>query len=171
MKYFTQYSSAVGVLTLVTEDDAIIGLWIQGQKYYPSELIATCVPGDSLPILQKAVTWLDDYFHGQQPNCSDLKLSPKGTSFQKRVWEQLRKIPYGQTVTYGAIAKAIAPELASGRTCYQAVGNAIARNPIMIIVPCHRVVNVKGELSGYSGGLAAKSWLLALESGSQITTT
>lgn len=163
MKYYTEYRSPIGTLIIAANDEAITGIWILGQKYFPYDLIDSSMRADFHPLLQQAAIWLDAYFQGKKPDCSTLKLAPMGTAFQQQVWHQLLKIPYGSTTTYGAIAKAIAADHATHYVSSQAVGNAIARNPIMIIIPCHRVINAKGDLSGYAGGIATKAQLLSHE--------
>lgn len=113
--------------------------------------------------LTQAVTWLDAYFAGEKPSSKDLPINPKGTAFQKLVWNELLKIPYGKTTTYGQIAAKLAQQLGKPRMSAQAVGGAVGRNPISIIVPCHRVLGANGALTGYAGGVERKKWLLAHE--------
>jgi methylated-DNA-[protein]-cysteine S-methyltransferase len=112
---------------------------------------------DELPIFESVRAWLDDYFIGQHREI-DFTLSPAGTDFQKRIWEILLTIPYGEITTYGAMAKQLGEKMSA-----QAVGQAVGRNPIGIIIPCHRVVGAKGQLTGYAGGLEKKKWLLRHE--------
>ena len=111
-----------------------------------------------LPILQAAWDWLDRYFSGQKPSCAELPLRPAGTQFQQQVWDILMQIPFGQTVTYGDIAKMLGQRMSA-----QAVGGAVGRNPISVIIPCHRVLGTRGKLTGYAGGVARKQWLLRHE--------
>lgn len=150
--------SPVGPLLLAADADGICALVLEGQKYadrhIPKGAVLTAV-GDSL-ILQAACRWLGDYFSGKCPDPAEISLSYSGTAFQKRVWQQLLTIPYGKTTTYGALAR----QLGSGA---QAVGNAVGRNPISILIPCHRVLGADGSLTGYAGGLDAKYQLLTLE--------
>ena len=105
----------------------------------------------------QARVWLDRYFAGQRTVANELPLAPQGSAFRKRVWRVLCEIPYGQTVTYGEIARQLSVNSA------QAVGGAVGHNPISIIIPCHRVLGADGSLTGYAGGLAAKQWLLRHE--------
>lgn len=107
-------------------------------------------------VFKETCHWLDLYFRGESPDFT-LKLSPKGSPFQQKVWQELLKIPYGQTITYGAIAKRI------GCRSARAVGQAIHRNPIAIIIPCHRVIGADGSLTGYASGLNRKEKLLKIE--------
>lgn len=113
--------------------------------------------------LIQAVTWLDAYFAGEKPSSKELSINPKGTVFQKLVWNELLKIPYGKTTTYGQIAAKLARQLGKPRMSAQAVGGAVGHNPISIIVPCHRVLGANGALTGYAGGVGRKKWLLAHE--------
>ena len=124
--------------------------------------LTACTDDSALPVFALARRWLDDYFQGGRPDFM-LPISMAGTPFQHQVWEMLGKIPYGTTVSYGEIAAAMAKRLAKPRMSAQAVGSAVGRNPIAIIVPCHRVVGKDGSLTGYAGGLWRKEYLLALE--------
>ena len=112
---------------------------------------------DELPVFLIVRAWLDGYFTGRKPEIN-FPIAPSGSDFQKKVWQLLLKIPYGGTDTYGAIAKAISPTMSA-----QAVGGAVGRNPISIIIPCHRCVGTGGKLVGYTGGLDKKIWLLRHE--------
>lgn len=157
------YDSPIGRLLLAEENQALIGVWIQKQKYYPNALLHHMKPcGDSL-ILQQTITWLKHYFQGEQPSIHELTFSLKGSDFQKEVWNILCEIPYGQTMTYGEISKRMAKKRGLDHMSAQAVGGAVGHNPISIIVPCHRVVGTTGCLVGYAGGIDKKMWLLAHE--------
>ena len=116
-----------------------------------------------LPVFALARDWLDRYFAGEQPGIHQLPLAPQGTVFQQAVWQLICQIPYGQTPTYGAIARQIAGQLGVPAMSAQAVGGAVGRNPLLIMLPCHRVVGAKGQLTGYAGGLEMKQWLLRHE--------
>ena len=165
---FTEYFSPIGILTISTDGTALTGLWIQHQKYYPNLTLYNQVSPTSHPILIAAANWLDLYFSGKKPSISTLPLSPQGTPFRQQVWRHLCQIPYGQTTTYGAIAKAIAEENNIPSMSAQAIGGAVGHNPISIIIPCHRVVGADGTLTGYAAGTDIKRWLLALE-GADVT--
>ena len=154
------YDSPLGRLTLAEEDGALIGLWIQGQKYFPEDLKALW---QRTPTLTLAEQWLNRYFAGEQPETAALPLSPRGTGFQRQVWAMLRSIPYGEVTTYAAIAAQIAQSRGIPHMSAQAVGNAVGHNPISILIPCHRVVGSNGQLTGYAGGLERKQWLLEWE--------
>lgn len=147
------YVSPIGNILLVAEEEGLTGLWLEGQRYFPAP--APSMSGDNAA-LRQARTWLDLYFSGEIPPFSPPVLL-LGTGFQKRVWQALSEIPYGQVVTYGSLARHL--EVRSA----QAVGRAVGRNPISLILPCHRVVGAKGQLTGYAGGLERKKWLLDWE--------
>jgi len=161
--YLSHYSSPIGQLTLASDGDAILGLWIKDQKHFKSNISEKTTKKDDLAIFNKSREWLDAYFAGKNPAISALPLAPKGSVFQKSVWQILCEIPYGQTTTYGEIAKTIAKKLGKEKMSAQAVGGAVGRNPISIIIPCHRVVGTNGSLTGYAAGLDTKIHLLAHE--------
>jgi methylated-DNA-[protein]-cysteine S-methyltransferase len=151
----------LGVVIAAIQDDALIGLWFDRQKYYPSDT-KTWVFAPDAPLFTQLRAWLDAYFRGENPVFSG-KLSPKGSEFRQEVWRILRQIPYGQTTTYGAIARQLAVEQGKPRQSAQAVGGAVGHNPISLIIPCHRVIGSTGALTGYAGGLDKKQALLELE--------
>lgn len=160
MIYFTKYDSPLGPLLLTAEGSALTGLWMDTQPQPKWEMAQT----DSLPVFSAVRDWLDRYFRGEAPSTEPIPLHPAGTAFQKQVWEHLSCIPYGQTVTYGDIAKELAWRTGKPKMSAQAVGQAVGRNPISILIPCHRVVGAGGKLTGYAGGLDKKIWLLHHES-------
>lgn len=162
----TTYESPVGRMYLAAEEEALIGLWIEGQKYFPSDLIQEAEKNDDLEVFHKTKQWLNDYFAGESPEIETLKLAPKGSEFARQVWEILRAIPYGETRTYGEIGKIMAKRRGLGSMSAQAVGGAVGHNPIGIIVPCHRVLGANGKLTGYAAGLDVKMKLLELEKNS-----
>jgi O-6-methylguanine DNA methyltransferase len=156
-------SSPCGPLTLVARDKALTGLYMAGQRHRPAP--ETFGPrDDSLPVFAAAAAQLAAYFAGELTRF-ELGLAAVGTPFQERVWAALREIPYGETVSYGELAGAIGRPGAS-----RAVGLANGRNPIGIIVPCHRVIGANGSMTGYGGGLERKRWLLAFEGASRQPT-
>ena len=163
MIYCTEYASPLGILTLTSTTTALIGLYIQNQKYFPDLTQCRQVSPKDNPILTAAINWLDLYFSAQNPPTESLPLSPQGTPFRQQVWRHLCRIPYGQTTTYGALAKSIAAENNIPSMSAQAIGNAVGHNPISIIIPCHRVVGADGNLTGYAAGTDIKLKLLALE--------
>lgn len=154
--------SPLGPLTLVVDETgALAALYTDGQQHGPAETGVELGERDDT-VAQAAVDQLGEYFAGTR-TAFDLPLSPAGTDFQRRVWAALRDIPYGATETYGHLAERIGSPRGT-----RAVGAATGRNPISIVVPCHRLVGSSGELTGYAGGLARKRWLLDLESGTLL---
>ena len=160
MLYTSHYASPLGGMTLVSDGTALVGLYFDGQKYAAEGLDATRTQKNLL-IFEEARRWLDVYFSGRKPDFTP-PTAPAGTAFQQSVWEILRTIPYGQTVTYGAIARRIEQNTGC-RMSAQAVGGAVGRNPISILIPCHRVVGTNGSLTGYAGGIDKKERLLQWE--------
>ena len=163
MVYASRYESPVGVLLLAERSGKLIGVWIEGQKYFLGSMRRQTLEFADTPILLQTKRWLDRYFNGEQPQISELPLAPEGSSFRNAVWQALCEIPYGETVTYGDIAQRIAERLGLSSMSAQAVGGAVGHNPISIIIPCHRVVGANGSLTGYAGGIQKKIQLLALE--------
>ncbi len=163
MIYTTHYNSPMGGVTLAARDNALTGLWIDGQKHFLGSIREDIACGDDISVLIQAKDWLDRYFGGGKPSVNELPLAPQGSDFAKSVWDILREIPYGETTTYGAIASRIAKESGLARMSAQAVGGAVGHNPISIIIPCHRVVGSSGSLTGYAGGIDKKIWLLKHE--------
>jgi methylated-DNA-[protein]-cysteine S-methyltransferase len=159
----TSYLSPIGKLTLLSDGQNLIGLWLENQKYYGGNLSGDWGENDSLPVFETTKKWLDQYFAGKHPDRSDLPLAPIGTPFRQAVWRILRDIPYGQVVTYGEIAKKVAMDMGRPSMSSQAIGGAVGHNPISIIIPCHRVVGTTGSLTGYAGGIENKVKLLELE--------
>ena len=155
------YAAPYGRYGMAAEDGALTGLWLEGQKYFPSDLPEPS-DGDS-EIFARVRRWLDAYFAGKQPEVSALPIAPKGSDFAQSVWRLLLEIPYGQTVTYGQLAKRLAEQRGLAHMSAQAVGGAVGHNPISIIIPCHRVLGAKNQLTGYAGGLEVKTFLLKLE--------
>ena len=153
----SEYHSPLGKITLAGEGDTLTGLWFTGQKHFGGEGI----PTGEAPVFSVAQPWLDAYFAGGEPG--ELPpLAPQGTFFQKAVWALLLEIPRGETATYGQLADKLSRRWGR-RTSPRAVGSAVGRNPISILIPCHRVVGADGSLTGYAGGLERKTWLLTLE--------
>lgn len=156
MRRHTIIDSPVGPLTAVAEDDALIALYFERHGRAPA-VTEHGGRADEDPLLIRARTQLGEYFGGERRSF-DLPTDPPGDGFQQRVWAQLREIPYGETRSYGQLARALGQPGAA-----QAVGNANGANPISIVVPCHRVIGSDGSLTGYAGGLERKRWLLAHE--------
>ena len=155
------YDAPYGRYVMAAEDGALTGVWLEGQKYFPSGLPEPS-DGES-EIFAHTRRWLDAYFAGRQPDVSTLPMAPKGSAFAQSVWQLLLEIPYGQTVTYGELAKRLAERRGLAYMSAQAVGGAVGHNPISVIIPCHRVLGAKNQLTGYAGGLDVKTFLLKLE--------
>ena len=162
--YSTQYNSPLGNILLASDGKNLIGLWIEEQKYFVDNFeVETMIIKDNLEIFIKTKKWLDRYFKLEKPSISELELAPIGSEFRTSVWKILCDIPYGETTTYGEIAKIMAKKLNKNSMSAQAIGNAVGHNPISIIIPCHRVVGKGGNLTGYAGGIDKKVKLLELE--------
>lgn len=145
------------MLLLVSDGEALTGL------YMNREIPEKC---SKLPVLEAAASWLEDYFRGN-PRSIDFPIRTAGTVFQERVWKILEDIPYGETRTYGHIARQVAAELGKEKMSAQAVGGAVGKNPVSIVIPCHRVVGADGSMTGYAGGISNKIWLLEHEKGTE----
>ena len=152
---YTVIESPLGPVYLFSEENFLTGVYLQSQL--PPLSVAEAENGIS-SLIQEAIQWVDDYFGGKKPDPAVLPLRPTGTAFQQKVWQMLLHIPYGTTVTYGQLANQF-PESMSA----QAIGQAVSRNPISIVIPCHRVMGSDNSLTGYAGGIENKVWLLRHE--------
>lgn len=155
MHNMIRYASPLGELTIAANERAVTALVMAGQKYEALHLPAGAAEAET-PVLREARRWLDAYFAGEHTDASALPLEPEGTAFQKRVWRELLEIPWGEKRCYGEIARTLGSSA-------RAVGSAVGRNPIGILIPCHRVLGSGGALTGYAGGLERKALLLKLE--------
>ncbi|MDW6019478.1 methylated-DNA--[protein]-cysteine S-methyltransferase [Vibrio plantisponsor] len=154
MNYYTYYKSPHGQMTIQANDTGLLGVWFEIQTTQPQELGAY---SDDHAILNQAKIQLEEYFSGRRTQF-DLPLAAKGTDFQQSVWQALCKIPYGETWSYQQLADEI-----GNPNAVRAVGLANGKNPISVIVPCHRVIGKNGKLTGYAGGVETKEKLLQLE--------
>ncbi len=161
MAYTQHYDSPLGGILLAADDVGLTGLWFDGQKYFARGLSNERIEQET-SVLAEAKRWLDIYFTGKEPDFTP-PLHPIGSAFRRSVWEILLQIPYGQTTTYGEIARQLAKKQGLERMSAQAVGGAVGHNEISIIIPCHRVVGADGSLTGYAGGIGKKEALLELE--------
>ena len=161
MIYTCTYLSPLGDVLLAADEIGLTGLWFEGQKYFantpPDERIS-----QEMPILKETKRWLDIYFSGKEPEFTP-SLHPEGSEFRQAVWQILLQIPYGQTITYGEIARRLEERQNTSHMSAQAVGGAVGHNEVSIIIPCHRVVGTNGSLTGYAGGIDKKIALLQLE--------
>ena len=162
MLFGLKYVSPLGEMLIVSDENSIIGAWFDDQKYFKNKIEDTIVFSD-VGYCKLMADWLDNYFQGNKPEISSLILAPIGTRFQKDVWQELLKIPYGETRTYSEISSLVAQKYHMNKMSARAVGVAISKNPISILIPCHRVIGKNGKLTGYAGGLKRKSWLLEFE--------
>ena len=159
--YTCTYQSKLGDILLAADEIGLTGLWFEGQKYFANTLPDGHISQET-PILTEAKRWLDIYFSGKEPDFIP-PLHPTGSAFRQAVWQILLQIPYGQTTTYGEIAKKLAKMQNASHMSAQAVGGAVGHNEVSIIIPCHRVVGTNGSLTGYAGGIDKKVELLTLE--------
>ena len=157
MLYRQYYLSPIGRLCLVASDQALYGVWLEGQKYFQAGIKEEELVDTSNSILKMTKNWLEAYFKGDHPSSDNLPLADRGTAFQLKVWSALRDIPVGESRTYSQIGKVISCQSA------QAVGTAVGKNPWLIIVPCHRVLPSSGHIGKYAAGEEAKRFLLHLE--------
>jgi len=151
----------MGDILLAADEIGLTGLWFEGQKYFANTLSDEHISKET-SILAETKRWLDVYFSGEEPNFTP-PLHPIGSTFRQAVWQILLQIPYGQTTTYGEIARQLAEMQGIDHMSAQAVGGAVGHNEISIIIPCHRVVGTNGSLTGYAGGIDKKIKLLELE--------
>jgi methylated-DNA-[protein]-cysteine S-methyltransferase len=154
--FIDHYNSPLGGMTMASEGQGLAALWFDGTRSkscFADETSATTL----LPVFDETRRWLDVYFAGEKPDFIP-SLAPKGTPFQLQVWDILLTISYGKTMSYGDVARCISPTMSA-----QAIGGAVGRNPIGIIIPCHRVIGADGSLTGYGGGMERKRWMLEME--------
>jgi methylated-DNA-[protein]-cysteine S-methyltransferase len=154
--YFDRIPSPLGPIVVAADAAALIGVWFDGQRHQPA-VDGRWQRRHDLPVLRRAAAELAEYFAGARTRF-EVPLAPSGTAFQRAVWNAIATVPYGETIAYRALAaRAGRPDGA------RAAGAATGRNPLSIVVPCHRIVGAGGALTGYAGGLERKRALLALE--------
>lgn len=166
MRYISYYDSPIGKILMIASESAVTGVYFENQRYIPEYIQHSCIKLET-DLLQKCAKWLKNYFGG---NCSvfPYPLDPKGTQFQKRIWNILMEIPYGTTWSYAEVCARYCALYKVKTMSNQAVGSAIGHNPVSILIPCHRVIGSNGKLTGYAGGLDRKKYLLALEKNNQF---
>ena len=160
--YYKIYHSPIGKLYLVSDGVHLIGCYLENQKYFPNKLNDWEENGN-FEIFINSIDWLTKYFNGENPDIDNINIKLKGTDFRLLVWDVLRKIPYGKTTTYKDIANEVAKKKNLASMSAQAVGNAVAHNPLLIFIPCHRVVAKNKSLVGFAAGIENKRILLDLE--------
>ena len=161
MHYIQNYESSLGKIILASDGTCLTGLWFEGQKYDREGITGLCQE-ENLLIFDQTCQWLNLYFEGKEPEYTP-PIQIKTTEFRKLVWEILLTIHYGETMTYGEIAEELTRRQGYGKMSARAVGGAVSHNAISIIIPCHRVVGAKGQITGYAGGIDRKMKLLSLE--------
>ena len=161
MDYTYHYSSPIGGITMASNGESLTGLWFDGQKYFASTLSQRHME-KQLPVFDRTCEWLDLYFSGKSPDFIP-PVFMYVSNFRRDVYEILMTIPFGETMTYKEVADLIAKKHRIISMSAQAVGGAIAHNPISLVIPCHRVIGTNGKLTGYAGGLDKKEWLLDME--------
>ena len=161
MDYTYHYSSPIGGITMASNGESLTGLWFDGQKYFASTLSQRHME-KQLPVFDRTCEWLDLYFSGKSPDFMP-HVFMCVSNFRRDVYEILMTIPFGETMTYKEVADLIAKKHRIISMSAQAVGGAIAHNPISLVIPCHRVIGTNGKLTGYAGGLDKKEWLLDME--------
>ena len=155
MDYIAAAETPLGPVLLASDGEALIGLWFRGQAHENAGL-SSVAEARELTVFDETRLWLETYFAGLEPDFCP-PLAPRGTAFQRRVWAELRQIPYGEVTSYGDLAREL------GCASARAVGQAVGRNPISLLIPCHRVIASDGGPGGYAGGLWRKKALLRLE--------
>ncbi len=161
MFYKYVYESSIGKILLLAKDECLVGCYFDSGKCYPSHIEQEAI-NKKTDVIEETCRFLDCYFSYAIP-VDYPKMELEGTSFQKEVWKLLLEIPYGKTVTYGDLARKMAVKRNKDKMSSQAIGQAVSKNPISIIVPCHRVIGTNGNLVGYAGGIDKKKSLLELE--------
>lgn len=160
MLFTDTYVSPIGKITLLSDSDNLLGLWWEGQKHFGAKFDLCSAEKTETEPIRLAKIWLDEYFKGKAPEFTP-PIEIQGSPFLQSVCSALAQIPFGQTVTYGQLAKIV---FGNGkRSSARAIGSAVGKNPVSIIVPCHRVVSKGKKLGGYDGGIDKKEWLLRLE--------
>ena len=161
--YKSYYNSPIGRIIILSDGVNVTGLFFDSSRFIDKVNRVDALIDDSLEIFSLTSKWLDRYFRGERPNPLEVPVKLVGSSFSMDVWEELEKIPYGSTITYGDIAKRIAKKRGIKNMSSQAVGHAVGHNPVSIIIPCLRVVGLGGNLTGYGGGIDKKVSLLKLD--------
>lgn len=163
MNYSYPHQTPLGPVTLASDGTSLTGLWFPGQKHDGTNLCIPVSDNAAFPVFREAGLWLDAYWQKKMPSPADLPIAMLGTAFQVKIWQLLLQIPYGSCTTYKELAQAYCAAQGVQAMSAQAVGGAVGRNPVSIIIPCHRVIGSQGALTGYAGGIARKTVLLTHE--------
>ena len=161
--YYCKFKSNIGLLYLISDGSHLCGCYLEGQKFFPDNLDAYEF-NEELEIFNTAKLWLNSYFNNEKPSLDNISIKLIGSDFRKKIWSLLKDIPYGEVVTYKYLSKKIAELQGKNTMSAQAVGGAIGHNPLLIFIPCHRVIGADGSLTGYAAGLENKKYLLNFES-------
>ena len=161
--YYCTYESKIGLLYLISDGESLCGCYLENQKYFPND-IDDYQLNDELNVFIESKVWLEKYFNGENPSIDEIPLNFNETEFRNTVWKVLKEIPFGEVITYRDIAEIIAKNRGKKTMSAQAVGGAVGHNPLLIFIPCHRVIGADGSLTGYAAGLENKRFLLNLES-------
>ncbi len=160
--YYCKFKSNIGLLYLISDGSHLCGCYLEGQKFFPDNLDAYEF-NEELEIFNTAKLWLNSYFNNEKPSLDNISIKLIGSDFRKKIWSLLKDIPYGEVVTYKYLSKKIAELQGKNTMSAQAVGGAIGHNPLLIFIPCHRVIGADGSLTGYAAGLENKKYLLEFE--------
>jgi methylated-DNA-[protein]-cysteine S-methyltransferase len=160
MTRYVRFATTLGTLYATAHEERLTGIYYEGGRHAPAIAPDWTLDADA-PVLRECVRQLSEYLTGRRKRF-DLPLQARGTPFQMRIWDEIARIPHGETISYAALA-----ERAGAPGCARAAGAATGRNPHSIVVPCHRVVGSGGSLTGYAGGLERKTALLAIEGAAQ----
>ncbi|MFT8459901.1 MAG: methylated-DNA--[protein]-cysteine S-methyltransferase [Liquorilactobacillus ghanensis] len=162
MFYRANYQSPLGKIVLLSDHQALYGVWFEQQRHFGANYNLDAASSSVPRILEQTQQWLDAYFAGQQSTSTKLVVKLTGTVFQRQVWTLIQQVPYGKCWSYQQLAVKLQQRYGH-KTAPRAIGNAVGRNPLSVIIPCHRIVASNGNLTGYAGGLEKKRALLALE--------
>ena len=161
--YYCTYESKIGLLYLISDGESLCGCYLENQKYFPND-IDDYQLNDELNVFIESIAWLEKYFNSENPSIDEIPLNFNETEFRNTVWKVLKEIPFGEVITYRDIAEIIAKNRGIKTMSAQAVGGAVGHNPLLIFIPCHRVIGADGSLTGYAAGIENKRFLLNLES-------
>ena len=157
------YQSPLGKMILLSSDQHLLGLWFNDQKFFGANYQLEQADEKIVRPLKLTLQWLTEYFSGQQPDPFAIPIKPEVTLFREQVFQELQKVPYGQTTTYKELSDQLQKQESKKINKARAIGGAVGHNPITLIIPCHRVIGQDGSLIGYAGGIERKQALLQME--------